>query len=80
MKNLEHPWNLSNAEKILYSEKSSLDFKMFFKMVLLGTVHWKVICVEVSSHEIKIIYSSLCLLLIQYKPVWVTWVNTIFFI
>ncbi len=47
-------------------------------MVLLGTVHWKVICVEVSSHEIKIIYSSLCLLLIQYKPVWVTWVNTIF--
>ncbi len=34
----EHPWNLSNAEKVL------LEFlKMFFKMVLLGTVHWKVL-------------------------------------
>ncbi len=40
MKNLKHPWELSNAEKVLYSQKR---LRLFFKMVLLGTVHWKVL-------------------------------------
>ncbi len=41
MKKLEHPWNRSHAEKVLLQSKTT--FKMFFNMVILWTVHWKVL-------------------------------------
>ncbi len=40
VKNLEHPWNLSNAEKVLYSRETFLQFFfIIFKMFVLRTVH-----------------------------------------
>ncbi len=35
VKSLEHLWSLSNAERVVYSRKS---LKIFFKIVILGTV------------------------------------------
>jgi len=39
-KNLLHPWKLSIALNVLYSEKNVLDV---FQIVLLRTFHWRTI-------------------------------------